>query len=298
MRAIERCRTAALGGHVDACDACGHLEISYNSCRNRFCPKCQGRARAEWVEAREAELLPVEYFHGVFTLRHVLNPLLRQNRALLLNLLFRAVSETLLEFGRRHLGGEIGVLAVLHTSGQTLCEHNHLHTIVTGGALSADDSMRPRAAARGSPGPERSWRRPPRQRKQIRTARPEEKRRRRRRKGWSRRRAASVGEVACADSRSGMQASARPSTALRGSDVPPEQAQGPPSRPGGRVCPRQVGSSPSARRVGCTAPRCGSAAEPKERLTRCWRGAQARGRAPHPDWIPIAPARRFRPTGG
>jgi hypothetical protein len=138
MRAIERCRTAALGGHVDACGGCGHQEISYNSCRNRFCPKCQGQARAQWVEAREAELLPIEYFHVVFTLPHGLNALVRQNRALLLNALFAAVSDTLLEFGRRHLGGEIGVLAVLHTWGQRLCEHNHVHTIVTGGALSAD----------------------------------------------------------------------------------------------------------------------------------------------------------------
>jgi hypothetical protein len=138
MRAIERCRTAALGGHVDACDDCGHYQISYNSCRNRFCPKCQGRVRAEWVEAREADLLPIGYFHIIFTLPHALNPLVRQNSALVLNLFFRAVTQTLLEFGREHLKGEIGVLAVLHTWGQTLCEHYHLHTICTGGALSAD----------------------------------------------------------------------------------------------------------------------------------------------------------------
>jgi hypothetical protein len=138
MRAIEHCRTAALGGHVDACLDCGALQISYNSCRHRACPKCQGEARQKWVEAREAELLPIEYFHVVFTLPSALNPLLHYNRVLMLNLLFQAVSQTLLEFGRRHLAGEIGVLAVLHTWGQTLCEHNHLHTIVTGGALSAD----------------------------------------------------------------------------------------------------------------------------------------------------------------
>jgi hypothetical protein len=138
MRAIERCRTAALGGHVDACQRCGACRISYNSCRNRFCPKCQGLARQAWVEAREAELLPIEYFHIVFTLPHALLPLLHYNRALLLNLLFRSASRTLREFGRRHLKGEIGVLAVLHTWGQTLSEHPHVHCIVTGGALSAD----------------------------------------------------------------------------------------------------------------------------------------------------------------
>jgi hypothetical protein len=140
MRAIERCRTASLGGHVDACLECGALQISYNSCRHRACPKCQGQARQTWVEAREAELLPIEYFHVVFTLLSALNPLLHYNRALMLNLLFGAVSQTLLEFGRTHLQGEIGAWAVLHTWGQTLCEHNHLHTIVTGGALSADQA--------------------------------------------------------------------------------------------------------------------------------------------------------------
>jgi hypothetical protein len=138
MRAITRCRTAALGGHVDRCTRCDALQISYNSCRNRFCPKCQGQARRAWVEAREADLLPIEYFHVVFTLPHALLPLLHYNRTLLLDLLFRAVSRTLLEFGERHLQGEIGVLAVLHTWGQTLCEHPHVHTIVTGGALSHD----------------------------------------------------------------------------------------------------------------------------------------------------------------
>jgi hypothetical protein len=140
MRAIERCRTAALGGHVDRCTSCDALQISYNSCRNRFCPKCQGRARQSWVQAREADLLPIEYFHVVFTLPHTLLPLLHYNRALLLNLLFRAVSRTLLEFGERHLKGDLGVLAVLHTWGQTLCEHPHVHTIVTGGALARDQS--------------------------------------------------------------------------------------------------------------------------------------------------------------
>jgi hypothetical protein len=138
MNAIEWCRTAALGGHVDACDACGHLRISYNSCRNRHCPKCQGQARAQWVAARQAELLPIEYFHVVFTMPEQINALMRWNQRLLLNLLFKAVSETLLAFGQRHVGGELGITAVLHTWGQTLMEHPHLHCIVTGGALSTD----------------------------------------------------------------------------------------------------------------------------------------------------------------
>jgi len=138
MSAIERCRTAALGGHVDECDNCGHQRISYNSCRNRHCPKCQATARHKWVEAQKAALLPVEYFHVVFTLPDPVNVLLRWNRRLLLNLLFKAVGETLLEFGQRHLGGEPGITVVLHTWGQTMIEHPHLHCIVTGGALSKD----------------------------------------------------------------------------------------------------------------------------------------------------------------
>ena len=140
MSAIERCRTAALGGHVDECEACGHQRISYNSCRNRHCPKCQASARHKWVEAQKQALLPVEYFHVVFTLPDAINPLMRWNQRLLLNLLFKAVSETLLEFADRHLGGEPGVTAVLHTWGQTLVEHPHLHCIVTGGALAKDES--------------------------------------------------------------------------------------------------------------------------------------------------------------
>jgi hypothetical protein len=138
MSAIERCRTSALGGHVDECDACGHQRISYNSCRNRHCPKCQASARLRWVEAQKAALLPIEYFHVVFTLPDSINDLLRWNRRLMLNLLFKAMSETLLEFAERHLGGEPGITAVLHTWGQTMSEHPHLHCIVTGGALSKD----------------------------------------------------------------------------------------------------------------------------------------------------------------
>jgi hypothetical protein len=140
MTAIERCRTAALGGHVDECDTCGHQRISYNSCRNRHCPKCQGSARHKWVEAQTAALLPVEYFHVVFTLPEMLNSVLRWNRRLMLGMLFKAASETLLEFSARHLGGEPGVTMVLHTWGQTMCEHAHVHCIVTGGALARDGS--------------------------------------------------------------------------------------------------------------------------------------------------------------
>lgn len=148
MNDIERCRTAALGGHRLECDNCGHQRLSYNSCRNRHCPKCQGTARARWVAARQSELLPIEYFHVVFTLPDSINPLLRWNQRLLLNLLFKAVSETLLEFAERHLGGESGITAVLHTWGQTLVEHPHLHCIVTGGAL-AKDGRRWRSCRRG-----------------------------------------------------------------------------------------------------------------------------------------------------
>ena len=138
MRAIEVCRTAALRGHVDECDSCGHPRIAYNSCRDRHCPKCQSSAQRRWVEARRRELLPIEYFHVVFTLPDQLTNLARYNRGLIYNLLFRATAETLLEFGERHWGGELGVTAVLHTWGQTLVEHPHLHCIVTGGALSKD----------------------------------------------------------------------------------------------------------------------------------------------------------------
>jgi hypothetical protein len=138
LRAIARCRTAALGGHVDACDACGHRQISYNSCRDRHCPKCQGRARVQWVASRLDELLPIAYFHVVFTLPHELYELYHANQRLMLNLLFSAASDTLREFGQRRLGGELGVTAVLHTWGQTLSEHVHLHCIVTGGALTKD----------------------------------------------------------------------------------------------------------------------------------------------------------------
>ena len=140
MQAIEQCRTAALGGHVDACDACGHRVISYNSCRNRHCPKCQATARARWVAAREADLLPVGYFHLVFTLPDPIAHVALQNKRVLYNLLFSCVWETLREIAAdpQHLGADIGVLAVLHTWGQTLMHHPHIHCVVPGGGLCPD----------------------------------------------------------------------------------------------------------------------------------------------------------------
>jgi hypothetical protein len=140
MRAIERCRTAALGGHVEQCDTCGHQRISYNSCRNRHCPKCQSLAKARWLEARRADLLPVEYFHVVFTLPEQLASVALQNKRVVYNLLFASTAETLRTIAAdpRHLGAEIGFLAVLHTWGQTLCHHPHLHCVIPGGGLSAD----------------------------------------------------------------------------------------------------------------------------------------------------------------
>jgi Putative transposase/Transposase zinc-binding domain len=140
LRAIVRCRTAALGGHVEACDACGARQVAYNSCRNRNCPKCQGGERAKWLAAQQAALLPVEYFHIVFTLPHPLNALLRVNPRRLYALLFRAAAATLQCFAHdpRHLGAELGVTAVLHTWGQNLSQHVHVHCVVTGGGLTPD----------------------------------------------------------------------------------------------------------------------------------------------------------------
>ena len=137
MRAIEVCRTAVLGGHKDKCDHCGHLEISYNSCRNRHCPKCQTLAKEKWIEARGKDLLPVEYFHVVFTIPSELNPLVLLNRKVMYDLLFCSVSETLMELAndRKHLGAKPGVICILHTWGQNLMEHPHVHCIVTGGGL-------------------------------------------------------------------------------------------------------------------------------------------------------------------
>jgi Putative transposase/Transposase zinc-binding domain len=136
------CRTAALGGHLEQCERCGHRQISYNSCRNRHCPKCQATESAHWVEARAADLLPVPYFHVVFTLPATLGPIALQNPREVYGLLFRAASETLLEIAAdpEHLGAEIGLLAMLHTWGQTLQHHPHLHCVVPGGGLSPDRS--------------------------------------------------------------------------------------------------------------------------------------------------------------
>jgi hypothetical protein len=141
LQAIESCRTAALGGHRDNCAACGFERYAYNSCRNRHCPKCQALAKAQWLEARQAELLPVPYFHNVFTLPHQLNALIlchEQNQRAVLNLLFQAAAETLLQFGRNNLGGTLGVTLVLHTWDQQLRPHFHLHGVIPGGVLSLD----------------------------------------------------------------------------------------------------------------------------------------------------------------
>lgn len=143
MTAIETCRTAALGGHLEACDACGHQRIAYNSCRNRHCPKCQSLARAHWVEARHAELLNCEYFHVVFTVPAPVAAIALQNKRLLYTLLFRATAATLRTIAAdpRHLGAAIGFVAVLHTWGQTLLHHPHLHCVIPGGGLSPEGTQ-------------------------------------------------------------------------------------------------------------------------------------------------------------
>jgi hypothetical protein len=140
LSAITRCRTAALGGHRDQCSACGHTAISYNSCRNRHCPRCQGNARLRWLQARERELLPTRYVHVVFTLPRELAPLALQNKRLIYNLLFQASAETLLEIARdpRHLGADIGFFSVLHTWDQRLQHHPHVHCVVAAGGLAPD----------------------------------------------------------------------------------------------------------------------------------------------------------------
>jgi hypothetical protein len=140
MRAIEACRTAELGGHVEECDACAHVRISYNSCRNRHCPKCQFLDKERWLEKRKQDLLPIRYFHVVFTLPESLRPIALRNPKALYTLLFKAASETLGELARdpKYLGAEIGFTALLHTWTRTLLHHPHLHCIVTGGGLSAD----------------------------------------------------------------------------------------------------------------------------------------------------------------
>ena len=132
------CRTRRLGGHLRRCDSCSHQDQSYNSCRNRHCPKCQFLKKQKWVENRTKELLPVEYFHVVFTVPHILNPLTLQNKSILYNILFKAASETMKEVATRRLGAEIGFVTALHTWGQNLIEHPHLHMIVPGGGLRRD----------------------------------------------------------------------------------------------------------------------------------------------------------------
>jgi hypothetical protein len=150
MSAIERCRTAALGGHVERCEKCSHIIIAYNSCRNRHCPKCQGAAAREWLAEREAELLPVPYFHLVFTLPAQIANIAYQNKAMIYDLLFKASSETLLTIAAdpKHLAARIGILSVLHTWGSAMTHHPHVHMIVPGGGFSLDAkswvSCRPR----------------------------------------------------------------------------------------------------------------------------------------------------------
>ena len=140
MNAIEICRTAVLGGHVDECDNCGEIRISYNSCRNRHCPKCQKLDKERWVKDREKELLSVSYFHVVFTLPEEIRPIGLRNQRVIYDLLFKAVSQTLLELSRdpKHIGAKIGFTAILHTWSKTLIHHPHIHCIVTGGGLSLD----------------------------------------------------------------------------------------------------------------------------------------------------------------
>lgn len=144
MTAVERCRTAALGGHVARCEneACGHLHIAYNSCRNRHCPKCQATAAQDWLEAREAELLPVGYFHVVFTLPAPIADIAFQNKRVVYDLLFKASAETMLTIAAdpKHLGAKIGITAVLHTWGSAMTHHPHVHMIVPGGGISLDGS--------------------------------------------------------------------------------------------------------------------------------------------------------------
>ena len=140
MSAIERCRSAALGGHLRRCEACEHTEIAYNSCRNRHCPKCQSTVAKQWLTEREAELLPLAYFHLVFTLPTVIGDIAYQNKATVYDLLFKATAETLLTIGAdpKHLGARLGLTAVLHTWGSAMTHHPHLHCIVPGGGLSLD----------------------------------------------------------------------------------------------------------------------------------------------------------------
>jgi predicted Zn-ribbon and HTH transcriptional regulator len=138
IEAVERCRTAALGGHLEQCDRCGFERPAYNSCRNRHCPKCQSLAKVKWLDKQKSELLPTGYFHLVFTLPHQLNPLILVNKKPLIHILFQSVWQTLAQFAQRRLGGTLGITAVLHTWDQTLLDHFHLHCLVPAGVLSFD----------------------------------------------------------------------------------------------------------------------------------------------------------------
>ena len=140
MSAIENCRTVALGGHVARCEDCAHTQIAYNSCRNRHCPKCQGAAAKQWLAAREADLLPVPYYHVVFTLPAPISDIAYQNKAVVYDILFRASAETLITIAAdpKHLGARVGVTSVLHTWGSALTHHPHVHMIVPGGGISLD----------------------------------------------------------------------------------------------------------------------------------------------------------------
>lgn len=142
MGAIEDCRTSALGGHKDSCDRCNHIELFYNSCRNRHCPKCQFLRKEKWIESRTEDLLPVRYFHVVFTIPAELKPLVLRNQRVMYGILFRSVSETLLELADtpKHLGARIGFMGILHTWGQNLMDHPHVHCVVPGGGLSPEGS--------------------------------------------------------------------------------------------------------------------------------------------------------------
>jgi hypothetical protein len=140
LKHISDCRTAALGGHLEECDSCGHHRVSYNSCRDRHCPKCQNTARVEWITKRLKRLLPIPYFHVVFTIPAELNPLALRNKKTVFNILFAAASQTLSTLARddKHLGAQVGFTAALHTWGQNLLFHPHLHCVITGGGLAAD----------------------------------------------------------------------------------------------------------------------------------------------------------------
>ncbi|MES0446748.1 MAG: transposase zinc-binding domain-containing protein, partial [Desulfobacterales bacterium] len=137
---LLNCRTANLGGHIDRCSHCGMMRITYHSCRNRHCPKCQHMPRERWLEKRKDEILSTSYFHVVFTLPHELNPIILNNKKVMFNILFKAASQTLISFGENTLGGKLGFITTLHTWDQKLNAHFHLHCLVAGGAISKDGS--------------------------------------------------------------------------------------------------------------------------------------------------------------